>query len=84
MAVKYNVSIWGLICPSIKQPEQSVCHFNHCWRRKMMWSRAIVSCGRSSLLAGYMLAQWAVPEQGKYINIWSLEKETADSLSYKQ
>lgn len=49
---------------------QPVSHcFSHCWRSKKMWSRARVSWGRSSLLAGYILAQWAVPEYRKYVNI---------------
>lgn len=33
------------------------------WSRMKMWSRAKLSWGRSSARAGYMLAQWAVPER---------------------
>lgn len=57
--------------------------FNHRWSSRKMWSRARASWGRSSLLAGYMLAQWAVPGSEKKMSISKSTAAKKKKKSYK-
>lgn len=53
----------------LARPDVRHC-FSHCCSSRKTWSRAWASWGRSSLLAGYMLAQWAVPGSKRKFMLW--------------